>query len=268
MQALCVRLEARAPEQRCFRAYEIAAGRDLFGGWMGEITYGCIGAHGRTEPNQDAIGKIELRGPNVFCSHINNRQAIRRSPPPMVGSGPEASRRLDGKGFLYVTRRRGETIMLGSAEKVYPEALERLYDDSPHIREVVILERKRELGRPVLSELTATRTGPSAHIDDAIRVALAARAQALPSYQRLADYTLVHEPLPRMPLGKYQRFLPPALYERAAAGTLARFSEEIAHRSARRLYELIRNRYRDKPVHLDASPRLDLGISASNQSWR
>ena len=48
MTSLCIRLEARSPAHRCFRAYEVAAGVDLFGAWLVEMTYGRIGTSGRT----------------------------------------------------------------------------------------------------------------------------------------------------------------------------------------------------------------------------
>jgi predicted DNA-binding WGR domain protein len=49
MNTLRLRLEARAPALRCHRAYEITVGRDLFGIWITEMTYGRIGAVGRTK---------------------------------------------------------------------------------------------------------------------------------------------------------------------------------------------------------------------------
>jgi predicted DNA-binding WGR domain protein len=64
MQTLSIRLEARAPERRCFRAYEIAAGQDLFGFWMVEMAYGRIGTRGRTKTRSfsshgDAVRRIQ-----------------------------------------------------------------------------------------------------------------------------------------------------------------------------------------------------------------
>lgn len=49
MITLTLRLEARAPARRCFRAYEIVGGQDLFGVWVVEMRYGRIGATGRTK---------------------------------------------------------------------------------------------------------------------------------------------------------------------------------------------------------------------------
>ena len=52
MASLCITLEARSPAHRCFRAYEIAAGVDLFGAWLVDMSYGRIGTSGRT---RDAV---------------------------------------------------------------------------------------------------------------------------------------------------------------------------------------------------------------------
>jgi predicted DNA-binding WGR domain protein len=42
-------LEACDPERNIHRAYRLAAGRDLFGEWIVEVTYGRIGAKGHTK---------------------------------------------------------------------------------------------------------------------------------------------------------------------------------------------------------------------------
>jgi hypothetical protein len=49
MRSLHIRLEARSSARRCFRAYEVAAGVDLFGAWLVEMSYGRIGTPGRTK---------------------------------------------------------------------------------------------------------------------------------------------------------------------------------------------------------------------------
>ena len=49
LTSLCIRLEARSVAHRCFRSYEIELGADLFGAWMVEMSYGRVGALGRTK---------------------------------------------------------------------------------------------------------------------------------------------------------------------------------------------------------------------------
>jgi hypothetical protein len=48
MNAFSALLEARDPALGCFRSYRLDAGTDLFGAWLVEVTYGRIGAPGRS----------------------------------------------------------------------------------------------------------------------------------------------------------------------------------------------------------------------------
>ena len=48
MTAFFITLEARNPERGHFRHYHLEAGRDLFGTWLVEATFGRIGTAGRT----------------------------------------------------------------------------------------------------------------------------------------------------------------------------------------------------------------------------
>jgi len=47
MMELTIYLEATAPDKNIYRAYQIAAGPDIFGDWIVELTYGRIGKKGR-----------------------------------------------------------------------------------------------------------------------------------------------------------------------------------------------------------------------------
>src|SRR5271166_6974908 len=49
MTSLHILLEARSAARRCWRAYEIEVGTDLFGAWMVEMSYGRIGTMGRSK---------------------------------------------------------------------------------------------------------------------------------------------------------------------------------------------------------------------------
>ena len=49
MTSLHILLEARSAARRCWRAYEIEVGADLFGAWLVEMSYGRIGTLGRSK---------------------------------------------------------------------------------------------------------------------------------------------------------------------------------------------------------------------------
>ena len=60
METFRVRLEARDPGRGVSRSYRIEAGTDLFGMWLVDATYGCVGSRGRTARHV-ASGEAEAR---------------------------------------------------------------------------------------------------------------------------------------------------------------------------------------------------------------
>jgi acyl carrier protein len=110
----------------------------------------------------------------------------------------------------------------------------------------------------------------SPRIDAVLRVALTERGQRLASYQRLAGYAISREALPRTRLGKYPRYKLPALYAAlrtggrpAVAGPLSEDDRALLAASpGSELWAWLKTRYRDRDLHLDLSPQLDLGIDS------
>ena len=66
MTSLRIRLEGRSPVHRCFRAYDVAAGVDLFGAWLVEMSYGRIGCSGRTKARSFPMAE-EARAQVMAC---------------------------------------------------------------------------------------------------------------------------------------------------------------------------------------------------------
>src|SRR5262249_6333489 len=75
------------------------------------------------------------------------------------------------------------------------------------------------------------------NVRDGIRIILGEKARDLPSWQRLSGFALTDQPLPRTRLGKYQRFLLPALYAKAVAGGGRRAAHALTPEDAALLRE-------------------------------
>jgi long-chain acyl-CoA synthetase len=229
------------------------------------------GGHIRiADPDEAAVGEIQLRGPNIFAGYRNNPEANREAfaPDGWFRTGDLGC--LDGEGYLYFKGRVKELIVLGGGKNVFPEAVEQAYGASPFIREIAVLEHAGSLHALVLPDTEAIMVSGTMRIEDTLRVALGSAAQHLPSYQRLAGYAIAREPLPRTRLGKYRRFLLPDLYERARAGAAAPTPAELSPEDRALLeqplpaeiWRLLEDRYPDRPLSLEASPQLDLGIDS------
>ncbi len=222
------------------------------------------------DPDQDGVGEIQLSGPSVFAGYHNNAEANAAAFTDDGWFRTGDLGYLDADGFLYVTGRAKEMIVLGGGKNVYPEALERAYAAHPLIEEVAVLERNGTLVGLVVPNLAGVKAAGALRVEDAMKVALTSAAQNLPSFQRLAGFAIAREPLPKTRLGKYRRFLLPQIYEGALSGAerpkAAELSEAdkafLAAPPARDIWTFLVKRYPDHALSLETSPQLDLGLDS------
>lgn len=221
-------------------------------------------------PDESGVGEIELRGSNITTGYRNNPDANLAAFTQDGWFRTGDLGRLDDDGFLFVTGRATEVIVLGGGKKVNPEDLEKAYGSNPVVGEIAVLERGGQLVGLVRPDPKRIQEIGTLNVEHAVRVALAEVAQGLPPYERLAGFAIVTRALPRTRLGKYLRFLLPALYEKARSGVReaagAELSAEdrglLADPIAARAWNLILERYADKRPALDAHLALDLGIDS------
>lgn len=221
-------------------------------------------------PNDVGVGEIQLKGPSVFSGYHNNAEAN------ATAFNDEGWFRtgdlgyLDDDGFLYVTGRAKEVIVLGGGKNVYPEDVEKAYAPHPQIREIAVLERNGSLVGLVVPDIAAIKAAGALQIEDAIKVALTSVAQHLPSFKRLSGFAIAHEPLPITRLGKYRRYLLPQIYERALAGDERPKRVELSEADkaflvmppACDIWTFLEKRYPGHVLNLETSPELDLGVDS------
>jgi long-chain acyl-CoA synthetase len=221
-------------------------------------------------PDAEGAGEIELKGPSVFSGY-RNASTAGASPFSDDGwfrTGDVGT--LDADGYLYVTGRVKEMIVLGGGKNVFPEELEKRYGADPAIAEIAVLEHGGKLVALVRPDIPALKAAARARLRDAVRVAIEQARGTLPSYQRLAGFALVSAPLPRTRLGKYRRFQLPELYEQATSSAerpaAAPMDEAdrrlVADPVGREVWALLQARYGTRGLAMDASPELDLGIDS------
>lgn len=93
MDAFSAVLEARDPARGRMRSYRVEAGTDLFGEWLVEVTYGRIGAGGRSirYPARDEAEARKLVG-----RALRRRGSARRR----IGVSYRFCRLLDPSGWF------------------------------------------------------------------------------------------------------------------------------------------------------------------------
>lgn len=167
------------------------------------------------EPNTEGIGEVLIRGPIVMSGYYLNPEANLETftPDGWFRSGDLG--RFDKQGHLYIVGRRKDVIKLPSGKNVFPEDVEAHYEHSPFVSEVCVLGTADETsGFKGAERLTAVvvpnfdylKTQQIANARDWVVWELENLGRELPEYQRVHDFVLRAEPLPRTTTRKLRRF--------------------------------------------------------------
>lgn len=231
-----------------------------------------------TNSNTPPEGEIQARGPSVFSGYhrLPAESATAFSEDGWFRSGDLGYR--DEAGYIYVTGRVSTLIVLEGGKKIQPEALEEKYQENQFIREIGILYQGNQLVALIVPEIEAVNRLHNGDVDQAIREGVNERSQVVASYQRLTDYAITEEPLPRTNLGKIRRHLLVERYNQARQGIdvtdqsgmgpvpLADMTEQdqalLQQPAARAVWDWLAERYPDKRLSPDTSPQLDLGVDS------
>ena len=92
-------LEACDPERNRWRSYHVEAGRDLLGDWLVEVTFGRIGARGRTVRY---VTDDELAARRRVLTCLRRRA----SAPKRIGIGYRTCELVDPAGWLQRASRK------------------------------------------------------------------------------------------------------------------------------------------------------------------
>src|SRR5487761_1551201 len=222
------------------------------------------------DPGADGVGEIEVRGPSLFAGYRGDADTTREAltADGWFHTGDLGS--LDRRGYLHISARKTETIVLAGGKKLFPERFEDIYATAPLVREVALLGVKGALVALVVPDLGAAREAGALRLGDALHEGLMAKAKTLPSHARLSGFAIAHQPLPRTQLGKIRRHLLPALYDAAqrheAAPNPAEPSAEdqalLRKPVAAAAWHWLVQRFPDRTLSLDTSLQLDLAVDS------
>ena len=228
-------------------------------------------------PDADGVGEIAIRGPNVMKGYYKNPAATAE----VMQTGWFLSGDLgflDADGYLTITGRVKEVIVLSSGKNIYPEEVEEPYLKSPYIKEVCLVPQTAERGGAevegllalVLPDLDSFRAEGMTNVFETIRWDMENIGRNLPAYKRPTGLVIVKEGFPRTRLGKIQRHLVAQRFrdERAqAAGVpeappsdadVALLEDEMG----RRVLEYLREAVKKPVVRFDDNLELDLGMDS------
>jgi long-chain acyl-CoA synthetase len=167
------------------------------------------------EPDKDGIGEVLIKGDIVFGGYYRNPQATSEAftPDGWFRSGDLG--KFDRDGNLYIVGRAKDVIVLPSGKNVHPEDIEAHYLKSPLVEELAVLgvadEGEARAGAEkllavVVPDFEYLKRAGVANSREAVRHALDNLGRDLPEYQRVRNYLIRAEPLPRTATRKIKRF--------------------------------------------------------------
>jgi long-chain acyl-CoA synthetase len=222
------------------------------------------------DPSETGEGEIAVRGPMVMKGYYKKPSAtadVMRDQWFKTGD----IGRIDNEGYLFITGRSKEVIVLSSGKNIYPEDVEKMYTSSPIIGEICILGAERNgvtegLHAVIVPDLEYAKRSGISNVHEELKWAINEISGKIPSYMRITGFSIRKEPLPRTPLGKVRRFLVKA----ETAGTpetekRVREEESVAYtdETAGKVIDALRQFAKEqRHIRQDDNIELDLGLDS------
>lgn len=90
------------------------------------------------DPDENGIGELYARGPNIMKGYLNDEEANREVfIDGWFNTGDLA--RIDKDGYIFLTGRKKNVIVLKNGKNIYPEEIESMIDNLPYVAENVIM---------------------------------------------------------------------------------------------------------------------------------
>ena len=109
--------------------------------------------------------------------------------------------RIDERGYIFLTGRKKNVIILGSGENVSPEELEAKLNQCPEVTESLVREENDKIGALVW----CGEGGSTEEKQAAVQAYVTELNRTLPLYKRISAVEFSAGPLPRNAAGKLQR---------------------------------------------------------------
>ena len=218
--------------------------------------------------NKEGVGEITVKGPNVMKGYYKDEAKTKSSfKDGWLLTGDLGY--IDSDGYMYITGRSKEVIVLSSGKNIFPEEVEKHYSIEPLIKEMCVLGISRQKGAGKIEYLHAVIVSDKTR--DQIKEKFEELGKGLPGYKHITGFTIIEESLPRTVLGKLKRyeiekrFLPVILEEGKRKEILLSEEEKVLLESdiGKKVVTCIREALDIKtPISLNDSIELDLGADS------
>jgi long-chain acyl-CoA synthetase len=225
-------------------------------------------------PNEEGTGEIAVRGPNVMKGYYRNPEETDK----VMKDGWFLTGDLgyvDKDGYLYITGRSKEVIVLSSGKNIYPEEIEKHYLQSPLIKEICVFGEGKTQGiadalkAVIVPNIEYMKEKNISNFNEAVKWQINSLSSKIAPYKRIMGYEVYQHTLPRTTLGTLKRYLIKDIVSGKVVEKESEISEEereILESPAGKMVVASLERISEKrPIRIDHNLELDLGIDSMSR---
>ncbi|HHW95458.1 MAG TPA: long-chain fatty acid--CoA ligase [Mogibacterium sp.] len=158
------------------------------------------------EPNEEGIGELLVKGPNVMKGYMNNDELNKEVfIDGYFNTGDLAS--IDEEGFITIHGRLKNVVVLKNGKNIYPEEIEVLIDKLPYALENVVLGQEQgddyRLIAAIVYDESQFKEGDD--IQAIIDADIEKINEHMPAYKRIKEVFITTEPFEKTTTGKVKR---------------------------------------------------------------
>lgn len=157
-------------------------------------------------PNKEGIGEIIARGPNIMLGYYEDEEATNE----VLKNGWFYTGDIgyvDKDGYIFITGRKKNVIVLKNGKNIYPEELETLIGRLPYVEECMVFGKPKEddyvvSAKVVYNEDRLKDENPKEKIWEDIKNI----NTTLPNYKHIKNIVVTTEPMAKTTTNKIKRF--------------------------------------------------------------